>query len=354
MTRRILVTGGAGFVGSTLAVNHRKRHPGDTVIAFDNLKRRGSELAVERLTAAGVEFTHGDVRCPEDLDAIGPVDLIVECSAEASVLSGYRGDPRYLVQTNLNGSFNCLEAARTHGSAVIFLSTSRVYSIDALRRLPLEPEGDRLKIPENESGPGWSTNGVGTGFCLEGARSLYGATKLCSEMLIEEYRAAYGLRAVINRCGVITGPWQFGHVEQGFVALWAARHLWGGELTYRGFGGDGRQVRDILHVGDLADLVERQIEHVDSWDGETFNVGGGGRCSVSLKELTGLCARRSEAQVVYHTDPQTHPADIPFYVTDNAEVTRKTGWVPRRSVEDIIDDLFSWLRKHRRRLAGYF
>ncbi len=354
MKRRVLVTGGAGFVGATLAVQHRRQHPEDVVIAFDNLKRRGSELAILRLAEAGVEFVHGDVRCPEDLEAVGPVDLVVECSAEASALSGYGGDPRYLIHTNLAGTINCLEIARRWRASVIFLSTSRVYAISALRALPLEQRNDRWTIPADAAGTGWSAAGITTGFSIDGARSLYGTTKLCSELLIEEYRQAYGIKAVVDRCGVITGPWQFGHVEQGFVALWAARHWWGGRLTYRGFDGEGFQVRDILHVDDLSRLVERQIEQMDRWNGEVFNVGGGLACSVSLKELTARCARRGRCEVVFDSSIETHPADIPYYVTDNTEVTRKTGWSPQRSVGQILDDLFSWFQTYGDRLSDYF
>src|SRR5438477_348415 len=171
----ILVTGGAGFVGSTLAL-HLKRHDvARRVIALDNLKRRGSELNVPRLRDGGVEFARG----------------------------------------------------------------------------------------------------ISEEFPLSGARSLYGATKLASELFIEEYAYAYGLRAVVDRCGVLAGPWQMGKVDQGFVALWVARHLFEGRLSYIGFGGSGKQVRDVLHVDDLCDLVTRQIARLDDVGGEVFNVGGG-------------------------------------------------------------------------------
>src|SRR5271166_5938463 len=133
---RILITGGGGFVGSSIALMLRRAHEWD-IVAFDNLKRRGSELSLRRLTEGGVEFIHGDIRSPEDLEATGRPDLIIECSAEPSVSAGYDGNARYVVNTNLVGAFNCLEFARRHQSATIFLSTSRVYSIAALRALPL-------------------------------------------------------------------------------------------------------------------------------------------------------------------------------------------------------------------------
>src|SRR6202008_348292 len=104
-----------------------------------------------------------------------------------------------------------------------------------------------------------------------GSRSLYGASKLASELLIEEYRTMYGLRAIVNRCGVIAGPWQMGKVDQGFVVLWAARHLFGQPLTYTGFGGDGPQVRDVLHIADLFELIKIELDNLSRLNGSVFN-----------------------------------------------------------------------------------
>src|SRR5712671_821924 len=134
---RILITGGAGFVGSHLALSFKRDTPDSTVIALDNLKRRGSELALRRLAAGDVEFRHGDIRNPEDLADTGSVNLLVECSAEPSVQAGLYGGERYLISTDLIGTINCLDYARRHDAAVIFLSTSRIYPIAPVRELPL-------------------------------------------------------------------------------------------------------------------------------------------------------------------------------------------------------------------------
>lgn len=345
----VLVTGGAGFVGSNLALMFKRDHADRRVVALDNLRRRGSELALPRLRAGGVEFQHGDIRNPEDLAEVGAFDLLLECSAEPSVHAGYDGSPDYLIHTNLVGTKNCLEAARRHRADTVFLSTSRVYPIDPLRALALETEGARLVPKRGAKHPhGFSAAGVSTDFTLAGHRSLYGATKLCSEHLIEEYAAAYGMRAVVNRCGVLTGPWQMGKVDQGFIVLWASRHLFGKPLAYMGFGGHGHQVRDLLHVADLYDLLRVQVRDIDSHRGQVYNVGGGLGCSVSLAELTAMCAARTgDVSPKIASDPNTRAADIPYYVTDNALVTARTGWAPRRTVDDILDDVFQWLRDHR-------
>lgn len=348
--RRILVTGGAGFAGSNLALLFKTEFPGDEVIALDNLRRRGSELALLRLRQGGVTFIHGDIRNPEDLGEVGPFDLLIECSAEPSVHVGYAGSPAYVINTNLMGTVNCLEAARAQGADVVFLSSSRVYPIAELRALPLEHRDDRVAIMAGKAGPGWSEDGVATDFPMRGSRSLYGATKLASEMILEEYVAMYGLRAVVNRCGVLTGPWQMGKVDQGFVVLWLARHLFGGALSYMGFGGEGRQVRDILHIADLYDLIRIQVEKIEQYNGRTFNVGGGNRTSVSLAELTGLCRDLTGREIDIASDPETRPADVPYYVTDNAAIGEAAGWKPQRTVETILQDILDWLKDNRAQL----
>ena len=152
MTETILITGGAGFVGSSLALLFRRDRSDAEVIAFDNLHRPGSGLNVPRLEAAGVRFVKGDVRRPQGLEGVGAVDLLVECSAEPSVHAGYGGEPGYLLDTNLVGAINCLEHLRRHGGDLVFLSTSRVYPIAALRDLPLAVDGARFEVPAERSG----------------------------------------------------------------------------------------------------------------------------------------------------------------------------------------------------------
>jgi CDP-paratose 2-epimerase len=349
---RVLITGGAGFVGSSLAA-FLKTHRSDlTIVALDNLHRRGSELNLARLAAHGVAFVHGDIRVREDIEAAGPFDLMVECSAEPSVHAGYSSEPSYVVGTNLLGTVACLEAVRRNKAALLFLSTSRVYPIGPLRSLPLEEGPTRVSIPGTASGTGWSSEGVSADFPLKGHRTLYGATKLASELLVEEYREMYGIPAVVTRFGVIAGPWQMGKVDQGFVSLWAARHLWGERLSYNGFGGEGKQVRDILHVDDLCALVALQLDRVGEWSGWVFNAGGGPSMSVSLRELTAHCEERSGRTLTFSSVAETAPADIPYYVTDNREVSRVTEWSPARTVNVLLDDVFEWLRAEERQLRS--
>ena len=351
---RVLVTGGAGFIGSHLCLALRERLPSARVTALDNLRRRGSELALERLRRGGVAFLHGDVRVPDDIEAAGPVDMLVECSAEPSVHAGDGAAPGYVVQSNLIGLINCLDHLRRHGGDLLFLSTSRVYPIAPLRALPLAPRGDRLALVAGASGEGWSDAGISEAFPLRGSRSLYGATKLAAELMIEEYAALYGLRATIDRCGVVAGPWQMGRVDQGFVAMWMARHVYGGPLRYSGFDGLGLQVRDVLHVDDLADLVCEQVGAMAAFAGRTQNVGGGAGRAISPRELTALCGEVSGNRIAIGRDPATRAADIPYFVSDCRALEQRGAWRPRRALADIVGDIHRWLVEERRWLEPVF
>ncbi|MEZ5966581.1 MAG: NAD-dependent epimerase/dehydratase family protein [Planctomycetota bacterium] len=348
--KRILVTGGAGFVGSNLALRLKQSRPDSTVVAFDNLRRRGSELSLRRLRAGGVDFVHGDVRERSDLFEVGDVDLLIDCAAEPSVLAGRDGSPDYVIATNLGGTIHCLELARRCGAEVVFLSTSRVYPVEPINALAYREESTRYEMAEAQVVPGASAHGIAETFPLDGVRSIYGASKLASELLLQEYRAAYGLRGFINRCGVLTGPWQMGKVDQGVVVLWVARHIYGGRLGYIGYGGTGKQVRDMLHVDDLFDLLELQLGRMAEVDGEVFNVGGGRPISISLQELTELCREHTGKRITLDSVPENRPQDLICYLSDSRKVAHAMGWQPRRDASMIVAEIARWIKDHRAEL----
>lgn len=341
--KSVLVTGGAGFIGASLAFALRRRHPRWEVAALDNLKRRGSELNLPRLRDAGVRFVHGDIREPSDLDAIGPIDVVVECSAEPSVLAGTDGSPNYVVRTNLFGAYHCLEFARRHGAGVVFLSTSRVYPVATLEHLAYEEAPTRYELAGAQPVPGASSVGISEELPLAGARSLYGATKLSAELLLTEYRETYGLRAVVDRCGVIAGPWQFGKADQGVFTYWMLAHVFDRPLRYIGYGGSGKQVRDVLHVDDLVDLVDEQIVDLKRWDGMTVNVGGGRAGSLSLLETTALCRELSGRRIEVQPSQEERPGDVRVYLSDCALLFGHTSWRPSRTPRDVLADTLAWI-----------
>ena len=344
MYRAVLVTGGAGFVGSHLAVALTDAFEGVHVTAFDNLSRAGSETNLPLLERHGVKFIRGDIRNTEALSGLPKKpDLILDCAAEPSAMAGYRGSARYAVETNVIGTFQCLELARQAGADVLFLSTSRVYPYQALNNLSFVEQSQRFALTPEQPIGGASEHGITEDFPLDGPRSIYGTTKLASEYLVEEYADAYGFRFVINRAGLITGPRQMAKSDQGVVVLWLAAHVLGRPLRYIGFEGAGKQVRDILHIDDVCDLALDQIRHFAAYQGRRFNVGGGGKHSASLRELTVLCRQVTGREIPITPNPETRPADVRIYLTDHRRVSEVRGWKPKRDVRTALEDIHGWL-----------
>lgn len=342
---RIVITGGAGFVGSSLALFLVGQGNDWSVTCFDNLHRRGSELNIPRLKEAGVAFIHGDIRISGDLKELPSFDILIECSAEPSVMAGITSSPSYLLETNLVGTLNCLEIVRQYQASIIFLSTSRVYPIDPINSHQYIEEETRF-TPTGSFLKGFSQNGISECFPLSGVRSLYGTTKLCSELCLEEYAASYGIPTVINRCGLISGPWQMGKIDQGVIMYWVLSHLEGRKLSYFGYGGVGKQVRDVLHIDDLCRLVFLQIQNISQFNRTCFNVGGGLPGSVSLQELTAICREITGNTIEIEQISDTRPNDLIWYVTDNTAITAHCGWKPEKSVRDTVQDITDWIREN--------
>ncbi|MGQ0734117.1 MAG: NAD-dependent epimerase/dehydratase family protein [Acidobacteriota bacterium] len=348
----VLVTGGAGFIGAHIAIALRAEAPGATIVSLDNLRRPGSSLNVPRLRDHGVEFVLGDVRSAQDLELGGrQIDWLIDCAAEPSIQAARR-QPGYATETNLVGSVNCLERARRDRARVVFLSTSRVYPIARLNAMATREDETRFTILPNQHEAGVSEAGVSERLSLDGVRSIYGATKLASELLLIEYGASYEVPFVINRLGIVAGPGQMGTREQGVFTYWLAQHYFGGHLRFTGWGGTGKQVRDLLHVEDVWALVRAEITEWDRVEGQTFNVGGGLAVSLSLREATAIC----EGLVGRRLDPQPHaatdPLDVRVYVTDHRAVTAAIGWRPRHDATVIFNDTLAWIRRDESILAG--
>ena len=340
---KLLITGGAGFVGSNLATLFKIKYPDFDITCLDNLKRRGSELNLQRFLNHGIKFMHGDIRCREDLTEIKEADFIIDASAEPSVMAGITSPVEQVYNNNLTGTVNCLELAKRLNAGFVFLSTSRIYPISTLENLNFIVEPTRISLSDQQNILGVTSKGIAENFPLEGSRSFYGATKLASELMITEYNALAGVKSVINRCGVITGPWQMGKQDQGVVVLWMAKHFWKKKLAYIGYGGDGKQTRDILHVNDLFRLIDWQIHNISQINGQTFNVGGGNEVSTSLLELTQLCQELTGNKIPIEKIPETRAADIRLYLTDNSKITAQTGWKPEIKTEQVMKDIYNWV-----------
>jgi CDP-paratose 2-epimerase len=261
-------------------------------------------------------------------------------------MAGVNGSPQYLLDTNLAGAMNCFEFARQHQSDVFFISTSRIYPYDVLNNARFTANKHRFDYSAQQKVPGLSQMGIAESLPLTGVRSLYGATKLNAEFLLQEFAATYGIKMIINRFGCIAGPWQMGKTDQGVLALWVYRHLAKQPLSYVGFGGKGQQVRDFLHVSDACSVIDRQLEELPRLNGKIFNVGGGKGNSVSLAELTGLCQEATGQKVKLAADPETRPVDLKNYISDNRAIAAAINWQPRYSVKDIVVDAAAWMKDH--------
>jgi CDP-paratose 2-epimerase len=347
---KIVITGGAGFVGSNIAVSLKEKYPSYSIVAFDNLKRRGSELNLLGFKQRGIDFFHGDIRNPEDLEQLGDFDCMIEASAEPSVMSGLSGSPSYVINNNLTGSINCFNTCIKNKSNIIFLSTSRVYPISLIEQAPYEEEATRFSFAANQNIDGISKKGVSEKLSLEPARSFYGTTKLAGEYLIKEYQEFYGLKAAITRFGVIAGPRQMGKSDQGVVTLWMAKHFWKGALSYIGYGGTGKQLRDILHIEDVVKLVDMQIHNIDKFNGSIYNAGGGMESSASLLEMSKICEELTGNKIDIKPVKENRPADLRIYVSDNTKIISETGWKPEHDAKKIFTDIFHWIKENEKEL----
>ncbi|MBL7058370.1 NAD-dependent epimerase/dehydratase family protein [Patescibacteria group bacterium] len=353
---RVLLTGGAGFIGTNLAMNFKSKYSSAEVVCFDNLSRRGSEKNLKLLLSHGIEFIHGDIRVIEDfVDIQGEYDLFIDASADPSVLTGIYGDAGKVIGNNLTGTINCLKFAKEYAKLFIFLSTSRVYSIDHLRAIPLITNNERFEVDQaKQSILGLASGAIREDFSTRSFRSFYGSCKLASELLIEEYAHIYGLDAIINRCGVLSGEGQWGKTDQGVFTYWVAKHFYKRPLSYTGFGGNGYQVRDLLHPDDLFVLIDKQAKQKLDTKAPVYNVGGGPSRSVSLQEFTQLCQTITGNKVDIKSIEQTNPVDIPYFVTCSDKVSNDYSWTPTITAEQIVSRIYLWIRNNEKDLKTLF
>lgn len=379
---RILITGICGFVGSTLAEAILEA-PGGLAIeitGIDNFSRNGSWLNRERLIAKGIRVVHGDIRSASDLEALGPFDYLIDAAANPSVLAGVDGktSSRQLIEHNLGGTINLLEACKRWSAGFILLSTSRVYSIPPLASLEVEVHNQAYRPVINNQELGtqnqelfdFTKNGITEAFSTAPPVSLYGSTKVTSETLALEYGLTFDFPVWINRCGVMAGARQFGKPDQGIFAFWI--HSWreGRPLKYIGFDGLGHQVRDCLHPRDLAPLVLKQIgqQKVESRKKanektSTFqlsqsqlsdfprivNLSGGLASAMSLRQLSDWCTERfpdSETASSLPTENSQlkasagqRPFDLPWVVLDHSLASETWDWQPTTSITSILEEI---------------
>ncbi len=343
---KLLITGICGFVGSRLAACLLERAPGLEVTGIDNLIRPGSEGNRSELRSKGIGFTHGDVRFRSDVESLPSCDWVIDAAANPSVLAGVdgRSSPRQLTEHNLAGTLNLLEYCRERKAGLILLSSSRVYSVKELAGLPMREQAHAFALDDSRLPQGVSSAGITERFPTNPPVSLYGATKLASEIMAIEYGITFGFPVWIDRCGVLAGAGQFGTAEQGIFSYWLHAHAARMPLRYIGFGGCGHQVRDAFHPQDLAALIAMQLQRTPP-DDPIYNVGGGAENAMSLAQLTAWCDERFGPHQP-QPDPRPRPFDIPWLIMDYSGTRSDFGWKPERALDSILDEIAEHVRSH--------
>ncbi|HEY3825445.1 MAG TPA: NAD-dependent epimerase/dehydratase family protein [Bryobacteraceae bacterium] len=345
---KLLITGVCGFVGSALAEALRDCIEGLSLWGIDNLMRPGAESNRARMRELGVQFIHADIRSASDFETLPAVDWVIDAAANPSVLAGIDGvsSSRQLLEHNLASMIHVLEYCKRHRAGLVVLSTSRVYSIAALAALPLHNNAQAFELDTQSPMPqGVSARGLGPDFSTQAPISLYGSTKLASEILALEYSEAFDFPVWVNRCGVLAGAGQFGTPEQGIFAFWVNAHLRRRPLKYIGFDGQGKQVRDALSPIDLADLLAKQMRAGRKGGSRLYTVGGGPANAMSLSQLNAWCDARFGVHAPT-SDLRPRPYDIPWIAMDNSGAQRDFAWTPACGIGHILSEIADHAQQH--------
>ena len=334
--RSILITGGAGFIGVNAA--SRFAAAGWRVAVLDNLSRRGAADNLDWLREqAEVGFHRVDVR---DAPAVAGVvaaerpDVVLHLAGQVAVTTSV-ADPREDFEINALGTFNVLEAVRSEQprAFVVNASTNKVYG--KLEDLGIELRDGRYAyatLPE----------GVDEHRGLD-FHSPYGCSKGVADQYTIDYARIYGMRTVTFRQSCIYGPRQFGIEDQGWVAWFTIAAVMGRPVSIFG---DGRQVRDVLHVDDLVRAYAAAIERADEVSGQAFNIGGGPTNTLSLLDLLGEL-ESFNGRPLEHSMHDWRPGDQPVFVCDVRKADRLLGWSPAINVREGVRSLFTWVSDNR-------
>lgn len=332
---RLLITGGAGFIGTNFAEYFAKK--GWEVTVLDNLSRRGSSENLHWLqeTFPKIRFVKADIRTDIPIleDEVTKHDVVFHLAAQVAVTTSVQ-NPREDFEINVVGTLNLLEAIRGQkvNPVLVYASTNKVYG--GMEDVVIVQEGDRYiyrdlpgGIPENR---------------LLDFHSPYGCSKGTADQYVRDYSRIYGLKTVVFRQSCIYGPRQYGIEDQGWIAWFTIASLMNRAITIYG---DGKQVRDVLHVADLARAYELAVEKIDSVKGSVFNIGGGPDKALAIKEVFPMLEEFLERKV-----PTTHgdwrPGDQPVYISNIEKAKKELGWEPNITPPEGVRTLFEWCKAH--------
>jgi CDP-paratose 2-epimerase len=335
--KAVLVTGGAGFIGINVA--DRLLTEGKRVIIYDNLSRKGVENNLKWLQSKHpqVEVVIADVKDTYNVKkAVAEAEHVFHFAAQVAVTSSLVL-PEHDFEVNVGGTIHVLEAIRqsAHKPSLIFTSTNKVYGdlsdvelrCDATQYFPAEPSYFRNGINENHP---------------LNFHSPYGCSKGAADQYILDYARSYGLHTIVFRMSCIYGPHQFGTEDQGWVAHFINQSLKNQKIILYG---DGKQVRDILYVDDLVEAFMLAKQHIEKLAGEAFNIGGGPGNALSLVELLDYMGKLDHLNIQLTYDAW-RIGDQKYYVSDIRKFNRKTGWLPKVSYAEGINNLYNWLHQY--------
>jgi CDP-paratose 2-epimerase len=337
---KILITGGAGFIGTHLAKYFSDR--GDRIAVLDNLSRRGSELNLRWLEEKipTLEFIRADVRdAPALVQAAQGREAIFHLAAQVAVTTSVT-NPREDFEINAIGTFNMLEAARAAKTnpIVIYSSTNKVYG--GMEQATVVEEAARYKLAD-------LPQGVAEDWPLD-FHSPYGCSKGAGDQYVRDYARIYGLRTVVFRQSAIYGERQFGVEDQGWLAHFVISATLGRPITIYG---DGKQVRDMLYVGDLVRAFERAADQIDTVRGRVFNIGGGPGFTLTIWSETGPMLEQLSGRTLDVRYGKWRPGDQKVYVSDIRKAGRELGWKPEVGPKDGLARLWQWAQENRAHLV---
>jgi CDP-paratose 2-epimerase len=334
---RFLITGGAGFIGSN--VTRALLAEGHSVTIFDNLSRPGSDHNLAWLRSQfgdSLTLIKGDIRDSQALTnaVTSDIEAIIHLAGQVAVTTSVH-NPREDFEINALGTFNLLEAARQSPKPpiVLYSSTNKVYG--GMEDVPLTEEPTRYRYS--------NLIGISESQPLD-FHSPYGCSKGTGDQYVRDYARIYGLRTVVFRQSCIYGPRQFGVEDQGWLAHFIIAIQLGRPINIYG---DGKQVRDMLYIDDLANAYKLAIAQIDKASGQVYNIGGGPENALSIWAEVGPILEELAGRPIQVTHGAWRPGDQPVCIMDISKAERELGWKPQVAVRDGIQRLWNWVAEHR-------
>lgn len=334
--KNILITGGAGFIGTNLVLNLVKES-GSKVIVYDNLSRKGVRNNIDfvlKQNFKNFEFVCGDIRNFKLLKKIvSGVDCVFHLAAQVAVTSSVE-DPIKDFEVNSLGTLYLLEACRKNAREAFFLyaSTNKVYGdLSSLKSEELKTRYILIDKPD----------GIAEDQMLD-FHSPYGCSKGSGDQYTRDYARIYNMKTVVLRQSCIYGPFQHGNADQGWISHFIIQSLVGKEIIIYG---DGKQVRDILHVSDLIMAYKALFKKSEEVSSKVFNIGGGKQNSFSLLEIIEIIEKITGRKVKYQFD-RWRPGDQKVFISDNSAIKKEINWKPKISGVDGVKKLINWIKRN--------